>query len=152
MTGEAGVYDGLDADGGTVGARTQDLEQDCGLAPVGNDTAMHRQLENGPRSGRTERIHANAMGGSVTDTNQVQNAVGCFLSGTVESFEFIVGERVASALDINYEEAAVLLGFYLGPDFALVDLFAAACYLLRHLTFHVRYSTPSSSLRLPASA
>jgi hypothetical protein len=85
------------------------------------------------------------MGGSVTDTNQVQKAIGCFLPSTIEGFKLIVGERIASALDIDDEEATFLLRFYLGPDFALVDLFASSCYLLRHPTFHVRYSTPSSS-------
>ena len=84
------------------------------------------------------------MVGSVTDTNQVKKAVGCFLPGTVEGFELIVGERVTSALDVNDEEATFLLGFYFGPDFALVDLSATARYLLRHPTFHVRCSTPSS--------
>jgi len=84
------------------------------------------------------------MGGSATDTNQVQNALGCFRLGTVEGFELIVGERVTSALDVNDEEATFLLGFYFGPDFALVDLSATARYLLRHPTFHVRCSTPSS--------
>jgi hypothetical protein len=90
------------------------------------------------------------MGSSVTDTNQVQKALGCFLSGTVECFELIVGERIAPALDVNYDETTILLWFYLGPDLQLVDLFATPCYLLRHPTFHVPYSTPSSSLRLLA--
>jgi hypothetical protein len=85
------------------------------------------------------------MGGSVTDTNQVQKAIGCFLPSTIEGFKLIVGERVASALDVNDEEAAFLLGFYLGPYLALVDLLATSCYLLRNPTFHVRYSTPPSS-------
>jgi hypothetical protein len=84
------------------------------------------------------------MGGSVTDTNQVKKPIGCFLSSTIEGFELIVGERVASALDVDDEEATFLLRFYLGPDIALVDLFATSCYLLRLPTFHVRYSTPSS--------
>jgi hypothetical protein len=44
------------------------------------------------------------MGGSVTDANQVQKAIGCFLSSTIEGFELIVGERVASALDVDDEE------------------------------------------------
>jgi hypothetical protein len=85
------------------------------------------------------------MGGSVTDSNQVQEAIGCFLSSTIEGFELIVGERVASALDVDDEEATFLLRFYLGPDVALIDLFATSCHLLRPPTFHVRYSTPSSS-------
>jgi hypothetical protein len=38
-----------------------------------------------------DRAYAEAMGGSVTDTNQVQKAIGCFLSGTIEGFELFVG-------------------------------------------------------------
>jgi hypothetical protein len=90
------------------------------------------------------------MGGSVTDTNQVQKALGCFLSGTVECFELIVGEHIAPALDVNDDETTLLLWFYLGPDLPLVDLFATSCHLLRRSAFHVPYSAPSSSLRLPA--
>jgi hypothetical protein len=90
------------------------------------------------------------MGGSVTDTNQVQKALGCFLSGTVECFELIVGECIAPALDVDNEEATFLLRFYLGPDLPLLDLFATSCHLLRRSAFHVPYSAPSSSLRLPA--
>jgi hypothetical protein len=90
------------------------------------------------------------MGGSVTDTNQVQKALGCFLSGTVECFELIVGECIAPALDVDNEEATFLLRFYLGPDLPLVDLFATSCHLLRRSAFHVPYSALSSSLRLPA--
>jgi hypothetical protein len=88
------------------------------------------------------------MGGSAPGTNQIQKALGCILSGTVESFELIVGERIASALDVKDEEATLLLGFYLGPDFPLVDLLAASCYLSRRSAFHVLYSSPSSSPQL----
>ena len=85
------------------------------------------------------------MGGSATDANQVQKALGRFLSGTVEGFELIVGERIASAVNVNDEEATFLLGFYLGPNFAFVDLLAASCHLLCYITFHIPYSMPSSS-------
>ena len=79
------------------------------------------------------------MGGSVTDTNQVQKAIGCFLSSTIEGFELIVGERVASALDVDDEEATFLLGFYLGPRCRARRSLCHVVLPLAPPTFHVRF-------------
>jgi hypothetical protein len=75
-TGEARIYDDLNVDTVAVGARTHNFERNCGLATVRNDATTHRQLESGPQAGLADCCHANAMGGSATDTNQVQNALG----------------------------------------------------------------------------